>query len=88
MNDMLSTLTDGLGMEPSGVEGMMFMQGMLNRNQLDKRFFKCRLCSMGQNYSKRIAAWLVNRNETGRVFTLPDCERKRARQCSVSTSVT
>ena len=35
MNDMLATLHDGLGMNVSGVEGMMFMQGMINRNQIE-----------------------------------------------------
>ena len=66
MNDMLATLHDVLGMERAGVEGMTFMQGMLNRNQIDQRFFGCRLCLLGHNNSREIAAWLQDRPTTGR----------------------
>ena len=81
MNDMLSTLHDMLGTNESGVEGMVFMQGMLNRNQIDKRFFKCRLCRLGYNVSRNLAGWLIHAkgNRSARIFTLPNCEAKRCR---------
>lgn len=80
MNDMLATLHDGLGVNTSGIEGMVFMQGMINRNQIDTRFFECRLCGLGYNTSRELNSWLVELKKPGaRMFTLPDCEQKRCR---------
>ena len=71
-------LHDGLGVNASNVDGMVLMQGMLNRQQIDGRFFKCRLCRLGLNVSRQVAQWLTLSN-SGRLFTLPACEEKRCR---------
>lgn len=53
---------------------------MINRNQIDQRFFKCRLCRLGHNRSRELASWLIESKKPGaRMFTLPDCEQKRCR---------
>ena len=59
----------------------MLMQGMLNRQQIDPRFFKCRLCRLGYNTSRRVGHWLTMTN-TGRTFTLPNCELRRCRHAA------
>ena len=79
MNDMLATLHEVIGVPIDNIEGMVFMQGMLVRNNIDKRFFGCRLCSLGVNNSRMIANWLLHSN-TGRAFTLPKCETLRCRE--------
>lgn len=78
MNDMLAFLHEALGVNTSNVEGMVMMQGLVNRQQIDARFFKCRLCRLGLNTSRQVANWLTMSN-TGRAFTLPNCELKRCR---------
>ena len=80
MNDMLATLHEVIGIDPDGVEGMVMMQGMLVRHAIDKRFFKCRLCLMGVNTSRVLAAWLLGSKSSGRSFTLPGCEKHRCRE--------
>ncbi len=79
MNDMLATLHEVIGVRTDNVEGMVFMQGMLVRHAIDKRFFACRLCNMGLNTSRDLAGWLTQ-SKTGRAFTLPNCERMRCRE--------
>lgn len=80
MNDMLATLHETIGVSTENIEGMVFLQGMLVRNAIDKRFFKCRLCNLGMNTSREIVSWLLQKPNQGRTFTLPECERKRCRE--------
>lgn len=80
MNDMLATLHETIGVSTENVEGMVFLQGMLVRSAIDKRFFKCRLCNLGMNTSREIVSWLLQKPNQGRTFTLPECERKRCRE--------
>lgn len=79
MNDMLATLHEVIGVPTSGIEGVVFMQGMLVRHAIDRRFFGCRLCNIGLNTSRTMASWLLH-SSTGRAFTLPGCEKARCRE--------
>lgn len=90
MNDMMSTMHDVLGVPATNIEQMVFMQGMLVRNNIDKRFTSCRLCHLLRdadgvvqpwraNMTKRLNQWLTQ-STTGRTFTLPNCEKARCRE--------
>lgn len=76
MNDMMSTLHDVLGVRPDGVEGMVLLQGCIQRNHIDRRFFRCRNCRMGTNVTRQLNQWL-SKSKSGRTFCLIGCEKHR-----------
>jgi hypothetical protein len=78
---------DSTSHPPSTDPSQVMMQGMLNRQQLDERFFHCRLCQLGGNTSRKVAQWLTQ-SSSGRMFTLPNCASHPGLSNSNSHSVT
>jgi hypothetical protein len=80
MNDMLAFLHDALGIPAQNFDGIVFLQGMLMRSQIDPRFMKAHRGKMlGWNMTKSINQYLTESN-SGRSFTLPKCEQKGCRR--------
>jgi hypothetical protein len=81
MNDMLAFLHEVLGVRADRIDGIVFMQGMLMRNQIDSRFMREHRGKMLGNATKRIAQYLTETN-AGRSFTLPNCEKRGCRRAA------
>ena len=80
MNDMMSFLHDVLGVRSENIDGIVFLQGMLMRSQIDTKFMVSpRATMLGGNNSKRVNQYLTE-SSSGRAFTMPLCEKRGCRR--------